>query len=605
MVEYLVKWKNWNGPDDNTWEPAESLESAVDAIKKFENKLKDAELEKEEVYEVEKILEKRGEGKKIEYLVKWKNYDSPSDNTWEPAGSLDGAADIMKKFEQELCAAIPNTEEIYEVEKILEKRGKGKKTEYLIKWKNYDDPHDNTWEPVDSLDGSEKLIKKFEKELKDAEESYEVEKILDKRGDGKNIEYLIKWKNYESPNDHTWEPVEALNGAVEMINKFENELVNQMQNTSETYEVENILDKRQKGENIEYLVKWKDWNSPEDNTWEPVNVLFGAEEVIAKFENNLKKFDRSAKKAKEVDELLEKRINDNKVEYLVKWRGFDGPSDNTWEFASSLDHAKDFVNKFENELKNKIVDSDETYEVEKILDRKGKGKKVEYLVKWKGYDDPDDYTWEPISLLDDALDIIATFEKELLDTENKIRKAIKKQSQFDEKIEGTETNNFEKKQSLDICTENEMRRGLSSRQNGENQLNYLDIENGRRNVLQENVEQVRGITDSKEEKYIEDDRENSVQNTFDKEGSLSNSKIRPERKIPKKSLTPERLSTAFNSKKKKSIEEDVYDIEALLQRKGSRYLVKWEGYSEDSNSWEHKNSIPNFILQVKFSLSTT
>ena len=71
--------------------------------------------------------------------------------------------------------------------------------------------------------------------------------------------------------------------------------------------------------------------------------------------------------------------------------------------------------------------------------------------------------------------------------------------------------------------------------------------------------------------------------------------------MPKKSLTPERISKAFksesNSKKKKSLEEDVYDIEALLQRKGSRYLVKWEGYSEDCNSWEPKTSIPN--LKVK------
>jgi hypothetical protein len=26
QVEYLVKWKGWENPDDNTWEPVEHLE---------------------------------------------------------------------------------------------------------------------------------------------------------------------------------------------------------------------------------------------------------------------------------------------------------------------------------------------------------------------------------------------------------------------------------------------------------------------------------------------------------------------------------------------------------------------------------------------------
>merc|ERR1711915_316088 len=42
-------------------------------------------------------------------------------------------------------------------------RGKGKRTEYLVKWKNYDAPGDDTWEPANSLDM--KMIEDFEKEL--------------------------------------------------------------------------------------------------------------------------------------------------------------------------------------------------------------------------------------------------------------------------------------------------------------------------------------------------------------------------------------------------------------------------------------------------------
>merc|ERR1712037_1078179 len=36
--------------------------------------------------------------------------------------------------------------------------------EYLVKWRNYEDPEENTWEPLDNLGEAEKAIKLFEKE---------------------------------------------------------------------------------------------------------------------------------------------------------------------------------------------------------------------------------------------------------------------------------------------------------------------------------------------------------------------------------------------------------------------------------------------------------
>merc|ERR1719228_1684167 len=56
-------------------------------------------------------------------------------------------------------------EEEYEGERILEKRvEKNGYTEYLVKWRNYEDPEENTWEPLDNLGEAEKAIKLFEKE---------------------------------------------------------------------------------------------------------------------------------------------------------------------------------------------------------------------------------------------------------------------------------------------------------------------------------------------------------------------------------------------------------------------------------------------------------
>lgn len=57
------------------------------------------------------------------------------------------------------------SDEEYEVEKVLDKRVKKGQVGYLVKWKNYDDPDDNTWEPADNLKEAKPTIDKFEKDL--------------------------------------------------------------------------------------------------------------------------------------------------------------------------------------------------------------------------------------------------------------------------------------------------------------------------------------------------------------------------------------------------------------------------------------------------------
>jgi len=58
--------------------------------------------EEDEEYEVEKVKDKRVRRGKVEYLIKWRGFDDPREDTWEPVGSLKGAADeAIKKFEKE------------------------------------------------------------------------------------------------------------------------------------------------------------------------------------------------------------------------------------------------------------------------------------------------------------------------------------------------------------------------------------------------------------------------------------------------------------------------------------------------------------------------
>ena len=45
--------------------------------------------------------------------------------------------------------------------------------------------------------------------------------------------------------------------------------------------------------------------------------------------------------------------------------------------------------------------------------------------------------------------------------------------------------------------------------------------------------------------------------------------------------------------------DDVYIIEMLKEKKGDTFLVKWENYPEDENTWEPKSSIPDYIIKVR------
>ena len=59
--------------------------------------------DEEDDFEVEKILEKRLTKKgKIEYLVKWKNFEDPKETSWEPAANLKEVQDIIEEYEKEL-----------------------------------------------------------------------------------------------------------------------------------------------------------------------------------------------------------------------------------------------------------------------------------------------------------------------------------------------------------------------------------------------------------------------------------------------------------------------------------------------------------------------
>ena len=100
-------------------------------------------------------------------------------------------------------------------------------------------------------------------------------------------------------------------------------------------------------------------------------------------------------------------------------------------------------------------------------------------------------------------------------------------------------------------------------------------------------------------KLFDDDKSNSVSSY--KSG-------RPKREKPENSMSEiekakiKNLQSDIKFSVKKRNESDVFIIEYLKEKKGSKYLVKWENRHESENSWESEHQIPASVLQVDFGI---
>ena len=72
-------------------------------------------------------------------------------------------------------------------------------------------------------------------------------------------------------------------------------------------------------------------------------------------------------------------------------------------------------NQKKNNSRNHVIEKE--YEVEKIIDKRIINDKIEYLIKWKGYSDFEN-TWEPIENMSNAKEIIFEYEEKIKEQEN-------------------------------------------------------------------------------------------------------------------------------------------------------------------------------------------
>ena len=126
-----------------------------------------------------------------------------------------------------------------------------------------------------------------------------------------------------------------------------------------------------------------------------------------------------------------------------------------------------------------------------------------------------------------------------------------------------------------------------------NKIGMEDTENNYKQRTQSNRESYtatdeKNVEKRKKEKHTENNIEMEDTDLISKNGGQPS-----EDDIKEDSIEREKSEESIPSSM-----DDVYNIEALMEKKGSNYFVKWENYPEDQNTWEHKASIPTFILQV-------
>ena len=71
-----------------------------------------SESESDTEYVVERIIGKRGPPEDLEYKVKWKGFNNPKDNTWEPLYHLDNCITLIAEFESRNQKATPDKKKI-------------------------------------------------------------------------------------------------------------------------------------------------------------------------------------------------------------------------------------------------------------------------------------------------------------------------------------------------------------------------------------------------------------------------------------------------------------------------------------------------------------
>jgi len=178
--------------------------------------------------------------------------------------------------------------------------------------------------------------------------------------------------------------------------------------TAEQFYASEIVDSRAINGVLQYRVRWQGYTEAND-TWEPSSSLDSARELIRAYHRRQETLpdDEIATTTEEgkpmyfVEEILgDRRREDGKTEYLVRWEGYSAEHD-TWEPDYNLGPAQSLVDAYNWRKVNKATSAEDTstsYYVEDVIGHRIIDNSVFYLVRWEGYPDSEN-TWEPLENL--------------------------------------------------------------------------------------------------------------------------------------------------------------------------------------------------------------
>jgi hypothetical protein len=227
-------------------------------------------------FQVETILQKRTtKHGGVQYLVKWLGFPK-EDNTWEPIENLDGCLDLVELFETKRMQKNPEARR--SKRKSPPDHEQQQPTPSKITKNNDDDQNEKAPAIVEVEGGSALDTQDQEGKIDQIVQVVEEQQPCDS-AEGVQKEKMPKKKPLSKNKS-------SVNKKVGGSKKHKNGKNAPVEVEPEPeYEVEEILDHAKRGTRIRYLVKWKGYDS-DDNSWEPAdNLLPGAEDLLREYKD--------------------------------------------------------------------------------------------------------------------------------------------------------------------------------------------------------------------------------------------------------------------------------------------------------------------------------
>ncbi|XP_041459040.1 chromobox protein homolog 1-like [Lytechinus variegatus] len=161
--------------------PEDGPEPADDAADKQNEGDSDEGEEEEEVYQVEKVVDKRTHKGKVEYLLKWKGYGD-NENTWEPEDNLE-CPDLIEAYEKKIKEK--------EAQKRKSTSVNGAAGDVAAKKKRKEDEKKDASGPSKES----KQAKHDEKKYRGFDRGLDPERIIGATEANNELLFLMKWKH--------------------------------------------------------------------------------------------------------------------------------------------------------------------------------------------------------------------------------------------------------------------------------------------------------------------------------------------------------------------------------------------------------------------------